>query len=64
MEEGTARRGWRSIRMREPEAILLWLNMKHAASIDAYLADLAEVAAQVRSGGLTAARRGASGYAT
>ncbi|MDD9993616.1 MAG: aminotransferase class V-fold PLP-dependent enzyme [Rhodospirillales bacterium] len=64
VEEGTAARGWRSIRMREPDSILLWLNMKHAESIDAYLADLAEVTADVRSGGLTAATRGASSYAT
>ncbi len=64
VEEGTNARGWRSIRMREPEAILLWLNMKHAASIDAYLADLAEVAAAVRSGGIAASVRGASSYAT
>ena len=50
--------------MREPDSILLWLNMKHAESIDAYLADLAEVTADVRAGGLTAATRGASSYAT
>ena len=64
VEEGLAARGWRSIRMREPDSILLWINMKHAASIDAYLADLAEVTAAVRSGGLTATRGGASSYAT
>ncbi len=64
VEEGMAARGWRSVRMRAPEAILLWLNMKHAQSIEAYLADLAEVAAAVRAGGLTAAGRGASDYAT
>jgi len=64
VEEGTAARGWRSIRMREPDSILLWLNMKHAESIDAYLTDLAEVTADVRQGGLTAAARGASNYAT
>ena len=64
VEEGTAARGWRSIRMREPDSILLWLNMKHADSIDDYLADLAEVTADVRAGGLTAATRGASNYAT
>ena len=59
-----AARGWRSIRMREPDSILLWINMKHATSIDAYLVDLAEVAADVRSGALTAAKPGASNYAT
>ena len=64
VEERTAARGWRSIRMREPDSILLWLNMKHADSIDDYLADLAEVTADVRAGGLTAATRGASNYAT
>ena len=64
VEEGMAARGWRSIRMREPESILLWVNMKHAASIDDYLADLAEVAARVRAEGLSAATRGASSYAT
>ena len=64
VEEGTAARGWRSIRMREPDSILLWLNMKHAASVDDYLSDLAEVADEVRRGGLTAAMRGASNYAT
>ena len=64
VEEGMAARGWRSIRMREPDSILLWINMKHVESIDAYLADLAEVAADVRSGGLTAAKPGASNYAT
>ena len=64
VEEGTAARGWRSIRMREPDSILLWLNMKHAESIDHYLADLAEITADVRAGGLTAATRGASSYAT
>ena len=64
VEEGMAARGWRSIRMREPDSILLWLNMTHAESIDAYLADLAEVAAEVRRGGLIATERGASNYAT
>ena len=64
VEEGMAARGWRSIRMREPDSILLWLNMKHADSIDAYLADLAEVTGAVRRGGLTAAEGGASNYAT
>ena len=64
VEEGMAARGWRSIRMREPDSILLWINMKHAESIDAYLADLAEVTAEVQCGGITAAQRGASNYAT
>ena len=64
VEEGTAARGWRSIRMREPDSILLWLNMKHAASVDDYLSDLAKVADEVRRGGHTAAMRGASNYAT
>ena len=64
VEEGTAARGWRSIRMREPDSILLWLNMKHTESIDAYLSDLAEVVSEVRRGGITAATHGASSYAT
>ena len=64
VEEGTAARGWRSIRMREPDSILLWLNMKHAYSIDAYLTDLAEVVSEVRRGGITAETRGPSNYAT
>ena len=64
VEEGTSARGWRSIRMREPDSILLWLNVKHAESIDDYLSDLAEVAADVRRGGITAASRGPSNYAT
>ena len=65
VEEGTAARGWRSIRMREPDSILLWLNMKHAESIDAYLADLAEVTADVRRGRHHRGQsRGPSNYAT
>ena len=63
--KATAARGWRSIRMREPDSILLWLNMKHAESIDAYLTDLAEATADVRV--RRASRRprpGASNYAT
>ena len=64
VEERMAARGWRSIRMQEPDSILLWINMKHAESVDAYLADLAEVATNVRRGGIAAARRGASNYAT
>ena len=64
VEEGMAARGWRSIRMREPDSILLWLNMKHADSIDAYLTDLEKVTDAVRRGGLAAAEGGASNYAT
>ncbi len=64
VEEGMAARGWLSIRMRDPDSILVWINMKHAESVDAYLADLAEVTAAVRAGGLSAAAGGASSYAT
>jgi glutamate/tyrosine decarboxylase-like PLP-dependent enzyme len=64
VEEGMAARDWLSVRMRDPDSILLWLNMKHAETIDDYLADLAEVTAVVRSGGLSATDGGASSYAT
>ena len=64
VEEGMAARGWLSNRTRDPDSILLWINMKHADSAEAYLADLAEVAADVRAGGLSATDGGASRYAT
>ena len=64
VEEGMAAHGWLSNRTRDPDSILLWINMKHADSAEAYLADLAEVAADVRAGGLSATDGDASSYTT
>ena len=45
-----AERGWLCARAREPKALVLILNIQHAAIVEAYLADLAAAAAAVRAG--------------
>lgn len=45
-------RGWRIGRAKEPPSILLAINAAHEESADQFLADLGEVVADVRAGGL------------
>ena len=64
IDEEMEKLGWLTIRMRDPDSILLWINIKHIDSIDDYLEDLSRVTAQVRKIGLSAEDSGASNYAT
>ena len=64
IDEGMEKLGWLSVRMRDPDSILLWINIKHADIIDDYLEDLHRVTAQVRKTGLAAKKNDASSYAT
>ena len=60
VDEGMAERGWLSSRLLDPPAIHLFLDMSHAAIVDEYLLDLAEVVRAVKSGKIQSRAKGAS----
>ena len=59
VDEGMAERGWLSSRLLDPSAIHLFLDMSHAAIVDDYLLDLAEVVRAVKSGKIQSRAKGA-----
>ena len=60
VDEGMAKRGWLSSRLLDPPAIHLFLDMSHAAIVDDYLCDLAEVVGVVKSGKIQSSEKGTS----
>jgi glutamate/tyrosine decarboxylase-like PLP-dependent enzyme len=59
VEDGLSARGWALARARLPESFQVWPGIPHEQSAGAFLADLAEVAAQVRAAGTRSADRAA-----
>ena len=59
VDEGMAGRGWLSSRLLDPPAIHLFLDMSHAAIVDDYLHDLAEVVKAVKSSKIESREKGA-----
>ena len=59
VDEGMAGRGWLSSRLLDPPAIHLFLDMSHAAIVDDYLHDLAEVVKVVKSSKIESREKGA-----
>ncbi len=60
VDEGMTERGWLSSRLIDPPAIHLFLDISHAAIVDDYLEDLAEVVKTVKSGEIRSKEKGAS----
>ena len=60
VDEGMAERGWLGSRLLDPSAIHLFLDISHAAIVDNYLSDLAEVVRTVKSGKIQSRKRDAS----
>ena len=60
--EGMRDRGWMSANVREPKGMHLMLSPGHAAAADAYLADMSDTVAEVRSGARVAVAGGGSRY--
>ncbi len=52
-----AARVWSATRMREPDAMLLWINLSHGPIVEAYLDDLAAVVRGVQAGTIVADSR-------
>ncbi len=64
VDDGMTERGWLTMRGLEPDSVHLFVDASHEpAVVDRYLADLAEVVAQVRAGKIEARGKGAV-YAT
>jgi glutamate/tyrosine decarboxylase-like PLP-dependent enzyme len=59
VEEGLSARGWALARARLPDSFQVWPGIPHEQSAGEFLADLAEVAAQVREAGTRSADRAA-----
>ena len=60
--EGMRDRGWMSAGLRRPKGMHLMLSPGHADAADAYLADMADTVAEVRSGARVAVAGGGSRY--
>ena len=60
VDEGMAARGWLGSRLLDPPSIHLFLDMSHAAIVDDYLSDLAEVIKAVKSGRIQSRKMDAS----
>ena len=60
VDEGMTERGWLSSHLLDPPAIHLFLDMSHAAIVEGYLRDLAEVVRAVKSGKIQSREKGAS----
>ena len=59
VDEGMTERGWLSSCLLDPPAIHLFLDMSHAAIVDDYLCDLAEVVSAAKSGKIQSSEKGA-----
>ena len=60
--EGMRDRGWMSANLRQPKGMHLMLSPGHAKAADAYLADMSDTVAEVRSGERVAVAGGGSRY--
>jgi glutamate/tyrosine decarboxylase-like PLP-dependent enzyme len=60
--EGMRDRGWMSANLRDPKGMHLMLSPGHANAVEAYIADLADTVAEVRSGDRVAVAGGGSRY--
>lgn len=60
VDEGMAERGWLGSRLLDPPSIHLFLDISHAAIVDDYLSDLAEVVRVAKSGKIRSQKRDAS----
>ena len=60
VDEGMTERGWLSSRLLDPPSIHLFLDRSHAAIVDDYLRDLAEVVSAAKSGKIQSSEKGAS----